>query len=408
MRVIGVSYTDDSEKKATRWLADLISPLREGVEVTHTANNEVAPYKCIEVPTITSKVKPDITVFSKNAHVFFAKVLSSNNIVHSTRKLCFVLLLQLMYVRSYKDVSSVSGVVLPTIKDGCNMVLVTVTWKPEQFRFVAELKPIVKENIEGELQGIITSQIDTVDIPPSANIPIYFSDILTKDDMMKLFGDNSLNDLQFFRAKLSVVCYSRSHDVVFKRSLLSRTLAQFCFTCVLEKHVLKQVLLPVDKAGKFYKFPLLCGPLSISVIRSCFKSFAQSVHRAISELHNTGYAHMDIRIPNICYGLVEDQWEAILIDLDNVTDTPDGNEASVMYNTLFADARMYDWRQYAIMLARIIEGNDRGYHKWVPSFPNTNFGVELRKSFESGIPPSLTNLPDLIPDQPQTLQDVFT
>ena len=43
---------------------------------------------------------------------------------------------------------------------------------------------------------------------------------------------------------------------------------------------------------------------------------------------------MDIRIPNICYGLVEDQWEAILIDLDNVTKTPDVNEASVMYNTL--------------------------------------------------------------------------
>lgn len=117
------------------------------------------------------------------------------------------------------------------------IVTLTVTWKPEQFEFIAELKLLAKESTKKELREETASQISVVGNPPAAWIPIYF----LMADMMKLFGDNSLGDLQFFQSKLSVVCYSRTHRIVFKWSLLSQPLNNFCYECLVKKYVLKQI-----------------------------------------------------------------------------------------------------------------------------------------------------------------------
>ena len=46
--------------------------------------------------------------------------------------------------------------------------------------------------------------------------------------------------------------------------------------------------------------------------------------------------------------------KAVLIDLVNVTTKPQLDGNSIMCNFEFSEAKMYDWSQYAIMLASIM------------------------------------------------------
>ena len=74
---------------------------------------------------------------------------------------------------------------------------------------------------------------------------------------------------------------------------------------------------PIGIYGWFFSFPLLHPPLGCKFSSKCFCSFAISTLRALEALHEVGYAHLDIRIPNICFKKVNHEWHAVLIDLDN-------------------------------------------------------------------------------------------
>ena len=70
-------------------------------------------YKSLEVPSISSKIKPDASIATKDDKIMFIDVLSETS-VKTIRKLYHVLLLQLVYIRSVnKQTEEVSGFVLP-------------------------------------------------------------------------------------------------------------------------------------------------------------------------------------------------------------------------------------------------------------------------------------------------------
>lgn len=96
-------------------------------------------------------------------------------------------------------------------------------------------------------------------------------------------------------------------------------------------------------------------------------SFVTSVFNATNQLYIVmGLAHMDIRKPNICFR----DGQAILIDVDNLTGKLPEDIGLIMYSCYFNNATKYDWRQCAIMLARILKNNESQYHTQPPSFSN--------------------------------------
>ena len=105
--------------------------------------------------------------------------------------------------------------------------------------------------------------------------------------------------------------------------------------------------------------------------------------------HKVGFAHLDVRLPNICFQENGGEWIAILIDIDNAFAVEYGhvapNSSSIMLNTWFDDITKYDWRQYTLMLARIIEGTDEDYHKREPHFGDTH----LKHTFMTGSKPHI-------------------
>ena len=87
-------------------------------------------------------------------------------------------------------------------------------------------------------------------------------------------------------------------------------------------------------------------------------------------------------------------WKAILIDLDDSRPVHEPlvvyDPSSVMYNKEYDSLDKYDWHQLAIMLTRIMKGDNKGnYHKDPPKFDDDEIGTKLQRSYELGESPDL-------------------
>ena len=83
-------------------------------------------------------------------------------------------------------------------------------------------------------------------------------------------------------------------------------------------------------------------------------------------------------------------WEAVLIDLDTITagDPTSPTQKSLMYDVSFEDSHKFDWRQFALLLSHIIEGDESDYHKRPPAFRHNT----LEHSFKFGTEPAESSL----------------
>lgn len=120
----------------------------------------------------------------------------------------------------------------------------------------------------------------------------------------------------------------------------------------------KQVLLP-DDHGRIFNIPfcvfrVLLPPLHSAQALPCLGYLLDSVATAIEELHQLEFAHMDIRLDNICFTHENGKVVAVLIDLDhcNEVDSFEGAScAEVMYNfgVHQVESSCFDWRQLGLI-----------------------------------------------------------
>ena len=82
---------------------------------------------------------------------------------------------------------------------------------------------------------------------------------------------------------------------------------------------------------------------------------------ALQELHGFGYAHLDVRIPNICFSQeknAKDEYDVKLIDLDRcvkVTDRDFSGYVGEMYRILPDwTADKLDWKQLGFLAGRVV------------------------------------------------------
>lgn len=236
----------------------------------------------------------------------------------------------------------------------------------------------------------------------------YFQDSLSALDIKKHLSRHSVSikTARFFPSRNSIIVYDVESELVYKYPLVNNKLLFLLLTQV--QH--KQVSFPLGLMGGFFSFPLLHPPLDISSARKCFSSFAISTLRALEALHEAGFAHLDVRLPNICFKEVNCEWHAVLIDIDHAMEIgrpPQcSSQRSFMYNICFDDNCTYDWRQFSLLLCRIIEGSDHDYHTKLPVFQDSKEGRSLKTSFDFGTKPPIWSLNITLVDSPKTLNDL--
>lgn len=165
---------------------------------------------------------------------------------------------------------------------------------------------------------------------------------------MGLYLRNAPEDSKILASKFSILVKSVRQNKIYKMPLLKHSLGDLL---IMHLQRTSKGTHPEPQNKNFFVFKLLHGSLTIVEARKCFQSFATAVFRALVAFHEVGFAHLDIRLPNICFEEHGGEWIALLIDVDNAVAVDYGhvapNSSSVMLSAWFDDNTKKDWRQYS-------------------------------------------------------------
>lgn len=121
-----------------------------------------------------------------------------------------------------------------------------------------------------------------------------------------------------------------------------------------------------DEVYKCIKYTFVpWKPLVENELCLCLGDFVSKVKDSISKLHTKGFAHLDLRLDNICF---DANFYPVLIDLDRarrfiVFGASDVYPHSCMY-CITLDAVQHDWRQLGIIILWVLTRDQQpSYHQ---------------------------------------------
>ena len=128
---------------------------------------------------------------------------------------------------------------------------------------------------------------------------------------------------------------------------------------------LKHITFPCDvrRVGparvKLYKFPTHLPPLHKHEVEECLFDFMTRTATALKELHDIGFAHLDVRVPNICFAKEDGKYIVKLVDLDRCIPNSCGLDLSGYTGEMYHCQRGWrpsqsDWKQLGLLAAAII------------------------------------------------------
>ena len=289
--------------------------------------------------------RPDVWISEgKTVVILIAEVHSGKTpeeYGYTLNKAVISLVTQLRMLRyQYDTVNQVVGFVLPNSSVPFFVTKVTVKFKDISFIYSFERIPSVEDveeairaayqanrNAIGPLKpslggGDIDDSSDNNDIgaypikltPEECN-ELRDEFVLENDVKLKQVQTWNSFVLQSNKGKVYKFCLEDAH---FDRSL---RITSYIRKQEAERReptnrlILHERKLPVfDKETPFLEYSLVKPPLTPSAARKCLVPLLRSTKEALDQLHRFDCAHMDIRLPNICFKLEEEKVFAVLID----------------------------------------------------------------------------------------------
>ncbi len=291
---------------------------------------------------------------------------------------------QLVWLRNRDDsVTSCVGFYFPAKDRGPGVVEVKVEWSDSAFCFQIKEFAIEQHRVKTAIASCMDNGVQRVNGLQGKSATL-FTLPLSKSFIAGTFGE----DAHQVDSSRSVVIVNKKEKKVYKKPFCATSLTSFSDVRLLSerqsssvtKFQLPQRIFELDKIY-YYVFDMLKGPLSRELARLYVRDLAFSVWLALCEFHSFGYAHLDVRLENICYN---DNNEAVLIDLDHAVNVNDGVWQrvfkSLMYpfNSTFT-SKNWDFVQLGLMLIRIILPTSN-YHQDEPDFSNPIINHDFLKT----------------------------
>lgn len=113
------------------------------------------------------------------------------------------------------------------------------------------------------------------------------------------------------------------------------------------------------RSRRILKLPVLISPLCLGEVQSCLYDFVKLTGDAIMAIHELQLAHIDIRVPNVCF---DDQKRKLLADFDRMRDIDIGEDPSFqgeMYKIPDGgNCGNLDWKQLGLLVKTVTEVDD--------------------------------------------------
>ena len=244
------------------------------------------------------------------------------------------LMTQLRMLRYQYDINQVVGFVLPNSSEPFFVTKVTVRFEALCFHYTFERVPSL-EDVQASIRAGYQANKDTIgQLRPSLNsgdilaYPIKLTgpecdDLMGKFNLQGRVGMEQLQSWNSFilQANGKVYKYCLNPALYHKiRDITATIKTAVQYQEQRDRLLLHEQKLPVfNLCIPFLQFPAAIPPLSTSEARECLVPLLKSTKEAIDQLHSFDFAHLDIRLPNICFRKNEGENVcAVLIDFEHV------------------------------------------------------------------------------------------
>ena len=244
------------------------------------------------------------------------------------------LMTQLRMLRYQYDINQVVGFVLPNSSEPFFVTKVTVRFEALSFHYTFERVPSL-EDVQASIRAGYQANKDAIgQLQPSLNS----GDILAYpikltgpecNDLRREFnlqGRVEMEQLQswnsfILQANGKVYKFSLNPALYYRIGNITATIKTAAqYQEQRDRLLFHEQELPVfNLCIPFLQFPAAIPPLSASEARECLVPLLKSTKEAIDQLHSFDFAHLDIRLPNICFRKNEGENVcAVLIDFERV------------------------------------------------------------------------------------------
>ena len=300
------------------------------------------------------------TVYSSGSDIPVTIVEVDSSPYEGTIKKCLTCVVELLRVyRSYNtSITQSVGYAFPKLDTNQCVVKVLVTWTNLTFRYALTLLE-TPEDVGEDLKRLTSPSIPHADDMQECSFVIRLS-----SSDLQLFGDGAKQE----PSQSSILVHNTDNyyykypiDIEEQRTLL-HIYIQTTQLDVADRHRIS--FNPVQKGTLFFmKYEKVTHcPLTVDEASKCLKALVQQLHEAIQAFHDEGWAHADIRLPNVCF---DASYRPILIDLDRSVQKHQRVAAKYGNSCMYTKkvGKLADYVQLAWLAMYVVRPDILSYHE---------------------------------------------
>ena len=230
---------------------------------------------------------------------------------------------------------------------------------PPQFNVVAEHLPL--SEVGTRVLGLLRGSLKWIDVARKERLDPHSYFVRFGSKELKDFGDMvhaSGECSQKVTSHSIVITDKKKYWKYIIRESEAATVSSAIKNIGKCDHVLSYE--PVDLGSHIFASrhlfvsPAMLGPLEYMDAKRSLFDFARLVQEALSSLHRLKWAHLDVRVPNVCFSLKGEDCKAVLIDMDRIqvsnTYTLPSFSGPYYQKHVSWQAERLDWKQLGLTI----------------------------------------------------------
>ena len=215
---------------------------------------------------------------------------------------------------SDSNLKTVTVVVFPNMEKETCVGIITVSY--ESLKFCYMIKWLTELSLVwNEIGKIFNHNIRSLPCLPDTDVVNdgRFLTILTPGELKEIGGEGAEQVESLFHVMVDSKKDNRIYKVITSYKEIHTCTTMYYAVKYVSFPIHFVVMTPTNRKNLFYYEKVPYGPLEEDQAYRYMKTLTVKIFDALKELHKFGYAHCDVRLPNVCFNSAHD---AVLIDVE--------------------------------------------------------------------------------------------